>query len=316
MEKLINQITKEQEQTLFYYSPYNFISDIKPGIQLDLIKEKILNFINDNKQTHFTFRSTKNEVEFIFLYQYLDWDTDFFGRKCYKLYTILYNHFDIAALTEAINSFRNHLVNKEKVYIFSDIPSEDTRLIQCLGLAGFKLVESRLHYYKDASKPYAAERYLVRIANKGDLRNIIEAATNSRNEYDRIHADIDFSNELADKYLGTYAESAFNGFCDAVIVPAEDGVNVNSFLAIKHLKDDAAHLSITSIRVALTAVGASNKGWHKKLLSETIYYAKDHGAKYVLMTTQATNRAVIKNAENLGFNLGSTSHIFSFSHNL
>ena len=69
-------------------------------------------------------------------------------------------------------------------------------------------------------------------------------------------------------------------------------------------------------RVALTAVGLANKGWHKKLLSETIYYARDNGASFVLMTTQATNRAVIKNAENLGFNLGSTSHIFSFSHNV
>lgn len=316
MEKLILPLTNDQEKLLFYYSPYNFIRDINPGIQINFIKEKISNFTNGNEHTHLVFRSIIKGVEFSFLYQYLEWDTEFFRRKCYKLILVLYTHFDIAGLTEAINSFRNHLIKNEKVYIFSDIPSEDTRLIQGLGLAGFKMVETRLHYFKDAVKPYEEERYLVRHANKSDLKNIIEVARNSINEYDRIHADVDFSRELANRYLGTYAESAFNGYCDAILVPAEDGVNVNSFLAIKHLNEDAAFVNEKLIRVALTAVGLANKGWHKKLLSETIYYARDNRANFVLMTTQATNRAVIKNAENLGFNLGSTSHIFSFSHNV
>lgn len=313
MEKLIKQLIKEQEQILFYYSPYNFIRDINPEIQLNLIKEKILNFTNDNKNTHFIFRTKNKDVEFIFLYQFLKWDTEFFGRKCYKLYLVLYSHFDYAALTAAINAFRNLLIKRDKAYIFSDIPSEDTRVIQCLGLAGFKLVETRLHYYKDAFTKYESEHYYVRDANKYDLKNIIEVARNSRNEYDRIHADIDFSQELADKYLGTYAESAFNGYCDAILVPAEEGVNVNSFIALNHLQEDAAFLHCKFIRIALTAVGPGNKGWHKKLLSETIYYAKNKDATYVFMTTQATNRAVIKNAEKLNFKLGRTSHIFSFS---
>lgn len=314
MEKLIKQLFKEQEQVLFYYSPYSFIREINPEIQLNLIKEKILKFTTDNKNTHFTFSTKNNDIEFIFFYEFLKWDTEFFGRKCYKIYLVLYTHFDAAAFTDAINAFRIHLTKTgEHTYIFSDIPSEDTRFIQCLGSAGFKLVETRLHYFKDALTQYKSERYDVRNANKKDLANIIEVARNSRNKYDRIHADLNFSQELADNYLGTYAESAFNGYCDAVLVPAEEGVNVNSFLAIKYVKEDAAFLNTKFIRVALTAVGPTNKGWHKKLLSETIYYARNMDAQYVLMTTQSTNKAVIKNAENLHFNLGSTTHIFSFS---
>jgi dTDP-4-amino-4,6-dideoxy-D-galactose acyltransferase len=210
-------------------------------------------------------------------------------------------------------SFREHLLKQEDVYIFIDIPSEDIFLIQCLGMAGFKMAETRLHFFKDNVLKYNGERYQVRKATIQDLTEIVEVAKKSRNDYDRVHADFGFSTVVADEYLGVYAGSAVKGYCDAVLVPAEAGLPTDAFLALSEIKEEDAILTSRLFRIVLTAVGPANKGWHIKLVSETIHYAKELGASHVLMTTQSTNRAVFRTSEKLGFKLGGTTHIFSYS---
>ena len=84
MEKLTNQLIDKQKQILYYYSPYNFIRDINPEIQFNLfIREKILSFYDNHNGTQFIYKTTINEIEVTFLYQYLLWDTEFFKKKCF-----------------------------------------------------------------------------------------------------------------------------------------------------------------------------------------------------------------------------------------
>ena len=64
--------------------------------------------------------------------------------------------------------------------------------------------------------------------------------------------------------------------------------------------------------VLLTAVGAQNRGWHHKLVAETVRCAAARHVPYVLMTTQATNRAVFRTCEKVGFQPGSTSHVLAY----
>ena len=59
----------------------------------------------------------------------------------------------------------------------------------------------------------------------------------------------------------------------------------------------------------LTAVGPVNRGWHAKLVAEIVRRTARLHLPYVLMTTQATNRAVFRTCEKLGFRLGATTHV-------
>jgi dTDP-4-amino-4,6-dideoxy-D-galactose acyltransferase len=65
--------------------------------------------------------------------------------------------------------------------------------------------------------------------------------------------------------------------------------------------------------VLLTAVGPANRGWHLKLMAETLHRARALGHEAVLMTTQPTNQAVLRTTEKLGFRLGGAAHVLACS---
>ncbi|QNP52647.1 hypothetical protein H9L05_02480 [Hymenobacter qilianensis] len=197
-------------------------------------------------------------------------------------------------------------------YCFSEVPSEDTVLLQTLTASGWRLVETRLLFYHDNLESFDQERYPVRLAKAEEEAQIAQIAAENRNDFDRFHADPWFGTERADAFLARYAGAAVRGYCDDVLVPDEPGLPLQSFLAISDLKDDAALIGVGLSRVVLTAVGPQNRGWHLKLVSETVHRAREKGDKAVLMTTQATNRAVFRTCEKLGFKLGGSSHILSF----
>jgi dTDP-4-amino-4,6-dideoxy-D-galactose acyltransferase len=152
----------------------------------------------------------------------------------------------------------------------------------------------------------------VRAAAADEAVHIGQVAAAARNAYDRFHADSWFGDARADAYLARYAENTVTaGLAATVLVPDALDLPVDSFLAISDLKDDAAALSTQLSRVLLTAVGPANRGWHVRLVAETLHRAKELGHEAVLMTTQATNHAVFRTCEKLGFRLGATSHVLA-----
>jgi dTDP-4-amino-4,6-dideoxy-D-galactose acyltransferase len=245
-----------------------------------------------------------------FLISYLPWDSDYFNVASYRFFTILFEHTDFEALTDAIREFKEIFFNQPK-YIFIEIPSEDILLIQALNFLQFKLIETRLTYYRGELNNYENKRFTVREAQITDIENLKKVAYENRNIYDRFHADYYFNNAVADNYLATYVEEATKGFTDLVLVPYEEDTPSDAFIALSFLKKDAELLNCQLCRIVLTAVAPTCQGWHYKLVSEATYKAKSINARYMLMTTQSTNRAVIKNCEKLGYNLGATTHILS-----
>lgn len=117
---------------------------------------------------------------------------------------------------------------------------------------------------------------------------------------------------IAAAMLTRHAEAAVAGtYADVVLVPDEVGLTVDSFLAIGDTAPDPAIPDSGYSRILLAAVGPENRGWHVKLVAETVRRATANQLSYVLMTTQATNRAVFRTTEKLGFRLGTTTHVFA-----
>lgn len=306
----VKQAIQARLSELFFYSPYNILRNIDAAKQQEFVLGKLEPWL-ENKPDHTIFTATIEGKEYYFLYQYLPWDSNYFNYPTFKLFTVVFTEPCFESLTRAVNLFNSHIAKAGSTYCFVDIPAEDILLMQALTAAGFRLTETRLTYYHDQVSTFDYPRFPVRAATQADIMAVKQVASSSRNNYDRYHADSFFTPSQADAYLATYAEACINGLCETVLVPAEEKLPVDAFLAISHLKKDSEALETKLSRVVLTAVGPGCKGWHVKLVAETIQHAKEHNCEYVLMTTQATNRAVFRTSEKVGFKLGNTTHILA-----
>jgi dTDP-4-amino-4,6-dideoxy-D-galactose acyltransferase len=192
------------------------------------------------------------------------------------------------------------------------VPAEDIKMLQALTGGGWRLIETRLNFFCPVAKATLPQPALVRLARSDEAAAIGRISATARNVYDRFHADPWFGEARADAFLARYAEAAVaDGYADAVLIPDEPGLPLDSFLAIGDTLPEPDVPGSGSSRVLLTAVGPQNRGWHIKLVAETIRRASALSLPYVLMTTQATNKAVFRTCEKLGFQLGSASHVFA-----
>ena len=247
------------------------------------------------------------------LLQGLSWDSAYFTTPTYRLFTGLFGaDAQPAQLEVSAAALRQELAARGRFYAFSIVPAEDVALLQALTGAGWRLVETRLNFYCPMVAATLPAPAPVRLARPEEAAVIGQIAAASRNSYDRFHADPWFGEERADAFLARYAESAVAGAtANAVLLPDEPGLPVDSFLAISDTPATSDLPGSGFSRVLLTAVGPQNRGWHLKLVAETVRRAAGLGFPTVLMTTQATNGAVFRTCEKLGFRLGSTSHVLA-----
>lgn len=309
---VIPRLVAARADVLHLHSPYHFVRHLSP----DAVAWQERHF-GIGRATSFgagpeekVYTTSQSSVQF--LCEHLPWDTAFFGASTLRLFTALFDArtTSLLELTRAVQEFQQNAL-LAPAYCFAEVPAEDIRLLQALTQAGWRWVETRLQYHLADVVNFAQPQYSVRLTQPDEAEHVGRIAAAARNEYDRFHADPWFGPERADAFLARYATAATEGYCDAVLVPDEAGVPVDSFLAISDLTSHAMALGIGLSRVVLTAVGPANRGWHLRLLSETVQRARQRGAAAVLMTTQATNRAVIRNAEKLNFALGATTHVLS-----
>ena len=299
---------------LAYYSPYYFLRQLAGERQQELFGAGLATRWEQQAGAGIV-ATTSAEVHW--LLQQLAWDSEYFGTPMYRLFTGLFAaQATVAGLVKAATELRQELATRHgtSYYAFSVVPAEDIRLLQALTGAGWQLVETRLTYYRDQLSAFDYPRHLVRAAEAGEAAYVGRIAATARNAYDRFHADAWFGEARADAYLARYAENTVKaGLAATVLVPDSPGLPVDSFLAISDLQGDAVAVALGTqlSRVLLTAVGPANRGWHVKLVAETLHRAKEMGHEAVLMTTQATNHAVSRTCEKLGFRLGATSHVLA-----
>lgn len=299
---------------LSFYSPYFFLRTLSAEAQQRLFGTGAATRFGDGADEEvleFGAGATQSQ----WLLQHLPWDSEYFSTPTYRLFTGLFGPATApAALRAAATAVREQLAARGQCYAFSVVPAQDLPLLQALTGAGWQLVETRLTYYCDTVAHFDHPRFPVRAAQPAEAALVGAVAAAAANPYDRYHADPWFGPARADAYLARYAEAAVQGqVAAAVLVPAEPGLPLDSFLAIADYPAHAAALGQPGglSRVLLTAVGPQNRGWHVRLVSETVYRARELGHHAVLMTTQATNGAVFRTSEKLGFRLGATSHVLA-----
>jgi dTDP-4-amino-4,6-dideoxy-D-galactose acyltransferase len=307
----LNALVAARAAELAYYSPYYFLRQLPIGQQQALFGTGLAERWGQAVGTE-NYQVQEGEAEVRWLLSHLPWDSDYFGTPTFRLFTGLFRpQVTTAELADAAKDLCRHLATRNGAfYTFCIVPAEDIRLLQALTSVGWRLVETRLTYYHDQLSEFDYIRSPVRAAVPEEAAHIGHIAATARNPFDRFHADAWFSGAQADAYLARYAENTVaTKLATTVLVPNAPGIPIDSFLAISDLDSDATALGTHLSRVLLTAVGPANRGWHVKLVAETLHRAKKLGHEAVLMTTQATNHAVFRTCEKLGFRLGATSHV-------
>ncbi|MBC7384384.1 MAG: hypothetical protein H7296_15565 [Bacteroidia bacterium] len=305
---------KSRSEELFFYSPYNFIRTISPAKIASHLFSTVISKFGKTEKDIIIEILTAGERHF-FLVSFLEWDTNYFNKNTYKLFTVLYSHQNLTTLASAVKQFKHVFFNTDRKYLFIEIPSEDVLLQQALTDNRFKLLETRLTYFNDMLGNFKNERFCVRKAGEADVLQLKQTAKVMRNKYDRFHADKVFDNETADNFLSTYIENSVNGFADLILVPAENGIPSDSFLTANYLKQDWEELGVKVSKMVLSSVSsATNRGWYIKLITEMTYYLRDEiGSECIFMNTQSTNRAVYKTWEKSGYRLGAVAHVLAFT---
>ncbi|MFJ7106521.1 hypothetical protein ACIQU2_02625 [Pseudomonas sp. NPDC098740] len=289
--------------TSFFHKFHNSLgNDLLLSLEIDVEKGNIELFSDNENQT-------------TVYYRHLQWDSDYFGIPTYRIELMCSE----SVAKPAIDSYRkciSELSIKLKeihgnAYLFCEIPSEAIFAIQALCLSEWRLVETRLTYYTDQIQSYNyPKRFPVRNATPVDIENLKSTAMKSRNDFDRFHADYFFSELTADKFLATFVENSVHGFADITLVPNPDKNSADAFLTANLLPANPSIPDKSSARMILSAVGEKRRGWYVKLISEMSYIFKDKGIDVAFMTTQSTNKAVIRTWEKLGYSYGKSSHVF------
>jgi len=251
-------------------------------------------------------------------YRHLPWDSEYFETPTYRIEFLTSSRSRDSAIRE-YRLLLDRLIARmrsahDRLYVFSEVPSQAIDPIQSLCLSGWKMVETRLMYYNDALQRYDyPHRFPVRAASLDDIPNLREVASSARNNFDRFHSDCFFSLEIADEFLATFVENSVKGFADVTLVPDLDANEPGAFLTGNFVAPTEAPPDAKIAKMVLSAVGGKRRGWYVKLISEMSYFFKDRGIDVCYMATQSTNKAVIRTWEKLGYSYGKSSHVFAYA---
>lgn len=304
---MIGDMTPVQERA-FFYTPLSFLRSSNAALA-----DHFLNALAEGESSG----SVVGFGEAARLYvRHLPWDSEYFSCPTYRIEFADWHgdlHDERRALAEELSNLRAHLAKKHaKYYLFAEVPCEDLILLQSFGEVGMPLMETRLTYFRDDICDYAApRRSSVRVASEADIPNLRDVAMSSRNRYDRFHADPFFSLAIADAFLGTFAENSVRGFADIVLVPNDLDRPPEAFLTAKMMHEYETLLGYKVGHMVLSAVGQTRRGWYLRLISEMSYWFASKGVRLAYMTTQSTNRAVIRVWESLGYRYGRCTHVFA-----
>lgn len=288
-----------------YYSPFSFLIDS------ELCAKEFLRDLEKDVANGIVSRFNDSDGNCIY-YRNLNWDTNFFGIPTFRIdYTKLHPNIQYLAAPSAYRKFREHLSSVcSDFYLFAEVPAEDSAAIVGMTGAGWSLVETRITCFRDDLQNFT---YKTQSETRGavelDIPELRIAAARAVNRYDRFHSDDFFTPKEADDFLAVYIENSVNGFADEVIVPSV-GL-ANAFLTGNYLATPPSLAGRKIGKMPLFAVSSGRRGWGTQLFGAMNLKFKENGLDTAFMTTQATNRSVLKIFFKHGYRFGRCTHIFS-----
>jgi dTDP-4-amino-4,6-dideoxy-D-galactose acyltransferase len=210
--------------------------------------------------------------------QFLEWDSNFFGRRIGRITT--------GILTPAIISEVMRWCDAQAIdclYFLADMGDPDTsRLAED---NGFHLVDIRItlecHLTAAPLKKSELHTY-IRPSTPDDLPALRSIAKISYHD-SRFYHDPNFPNSLCDKLYETWIEKSCNGYADAVLVAELDRQAVG-YITCRKLDQTTGHFGLLGVNPDV-----QGRGIGQSLIGEGLQWFSERGLSRACMITQGRN---------------------------
>jgi dTDP-4-amino-4,6-dideoxy-D-galactose acyltransferase len=152
------------------------------------------------------------------LCQFLEWDTNFFGRRIGQAAVHRLNSADMQAVLDWCNSQQI-----DCLYFLSDPNDADT--VRLAENNGFRLVDIRLELSKRLAGNTASSLPVgsaIRLSQPEDVPALQAIARVSHRD-SRFYFDANFPDELCDRFYETWIANSCRGYADSVLVAVHEG---------------------------------------------------------------------------------------------
>ncbi len=209
--------------------------------------------------------------------QYLDWDSEFFGRR---IGSVREAQLSSNALVEIEQWCANNRI--DCLYFLADFGDPET--IRLAEEHDFRLVDIRLTLAMNppiSLDPVSCSSTIrsSRILDVPVLRTI--ARTNHRDS--RFYFDPHFPRERCDSLYETWIEKSFQGLADAVFVPELDG-RPAGYITCTVKPDKSGQIGLVGL-----APEARGKGLAFELVQTALRWFSSRGVRQVTVVTQGRN---------------------------
>jgi dTDP-4-amino-4,6-dideoxy-D-galactose acyltransferase len=232
------------------------------------------------------------------VYQYLDWDSNFFGCRIAR---VIPHKLDPKTVTTTLRWCKDSQI--DCLYFLAD--AEDDTTIRLAEKHKFHCVDIRITF----------ERRLKDIGNEGDdftgnirpskAEDIIPLRDIARFSYrdTRFYSDTKFPTQLADALYETWIEKSCNGYADVVLVAEDDGKAVG-YISCHRLDETQGQIGLVGV----------HSDWRGKrigqvLVNQSLQWFAGRGMTHVSVVTQGRNIPAQRLYERCGF-LSSTLQIW------
>jgi dTDP-4-amino-4,6-dideoxy-D-galactose acyltransferase len=228
------------------------------------------------------------------LCQYLDWDSEFFGKRIARLKP---SRLSVESLNSVLAWCDKQAI--DCLYFLAD--SDDPQTVWLSEEYGFHLVEIRMTLEKTlkdwdpSSRPKASENAFIRPVKHDDIPVLQEIARGSYVD-SRFYFDRNFSQSQWSAYYATWVKKSCEGGADLALIAEMEG-RVKGY--ITGLIDKQKNVGIYE----LTGVdpSARRSGIGQELFRSGLDWYVRHGIDYIWVATQGRNVTTQRMIQRHGF---------------
>lgn len=222
--------------------------------------------------------------------QYLEWDSNFFGRRIGRITTGILTP---AMVSEVMRWCGSQAI--DCLYFLSEIGDPDT--IRLAEDHRFRLVDIRvtLECQLDTSIfPTGDLRTYIRPWVPTDIPALRSIARVSHHD-SRFYHDPNFPNSLCDALYETWIENSCNGYADVVLVAEFDRQPVG-YITCRKLDQTTGQIGLTGVHG-----GVQGRGLGQGLVREAVRWFSECGISKVSVVTQGRNCRAQRVYQECGF---------------
>jgi dTDP-4-amino-4,6-dideoxy-D-galactose acyltransferase len=225
------------------------------------------------------------------LYQYLDWDSQFFGRKVAR---IKGNQLDLKSMAKIIKWCKTEAI--DCIYFLCD--SNDIRSIAIAEGHHFRLVDIRVTLNKklelDPSQSIKNIKCIIRPFETEDIP-ILRAMARINHRNSRFYSDPGFPTDLCDALYESWIEKSCRGYADIVFV-AEINNQPAGYISCHIFDQDKGQIGLLGVDPNFQGMGIGFQ-----LIDQSLQWFARQKVNQVLVVTQGRNIKAQRLYQKCGF---------------